>query len=86
MPNKLKGDPVGFFIIHSIAKHQKIERGPFGKKSLEKKYHNVEKKTERGNLYSRPVLYITQIKDKIFWFSSLSEMVQFDTIKLRRTF
>ena len=31
-----KGDPLGFFNIHSVAKHQKIERGKifiFGKKS-----------------------------------------------------
>ena len=43
-----RGDPLGFFIIHSVAKHQKIEAGiffNFGKKS-----HNA-KKTERGTLF-----------------------------------
>ena len=40
------GDPLGFFNIHSVAKHQTIEGGKiyiFGKKS-----HNA-KKTERGD-------------------------------------
>ena len=27
-----RGDPLGFFNIHSVAKHQKIEGGPFGEK------------------------------------------------------
>ena len=41
------GDPLGFFNIHSVAKHQKIGGGPFGGKLfLEKKSHNA-KKTER---------------------------------------
>ena len=26
-----RGDPLGFLNIHSVAKHQKIEGGPFGK-------------------------------------------------------
>ena len=31
MPKKTeRGDPLGFFNIHSVAKYQKIERGPFG--------------------------------------------------------
>ena len=38
MPKKLKGDPLGFCNIRSVAKHQKNEGGPFGdffwKKSL----------------------------------------------------
>ena len=41
MPKNWKGDPLGFFNIHSVAKHQKIEGEKFflfGKKS-----HNAEK-------------------------------------------
>ena len=29
MPKKLKGGPLGFFNIHSVAEHQKIEGGTF---------------------------------------------------------
>ena len=34
MPKKTEmgGDPLGFFNIHSVAKHQKIAGGPFGEK------------------------------------------------------
>ena len=41
---KLKGDPLGFLNIHSVAKHQKL-KGPFGEKFLflQKKSHNAEK-------------------------------------------
>ena len=35
-------DPLGFFNIHSVAKHQKIEGGPWGF-FFEKKSHNAEK-------------------------------------------
>ena len=42
---KLKGGPFGgFFNIHSVAKHQKIEGGHFGEKIFfEKKYRSAEK-------------------------------------------
>ena len=45
MPQKTeRGDPLEFFNIHSVTKHQKIEGGPFGEKFfLEKKSHNAEK-------------------------------------------
>ena len=33
MPNKTeRGDPLGFFNIHSVAKHQQNAGGPFGEK------------------------------------------------------
>ena len=38
------GGPFGIFNIHSVAKQQKIEGGPFGEKLFsEKKSHNAEK-------------------------------------------
>ena len=47
----VNGDPFGFFNIYSVAKHQKIEGGPFGEKlASKKKFHTVEKKLERGTL------------------------------------
>ena len=45
MPKNVKGDPLGFFNIHSVAKHQKIEGGPFEDfKKIRKKSHIVEKR------------------------------------------
>ena len=46
MPKKLKrGDPLGFFNIHSVAKQQKIAGGPFGEKIFsKKKSRSAEKK------------------------------------------
>ena len=56
MPKKTEMDPLGFFNIHSIAKLQKIEGGPFvGKKGFLKKSRTVPKK---WTLWSRPVLYV----------------------------
>ena len=38
-----KGDPLGFFTIHSVADHQKLKGGPFGEKIFrKKKSHNAE--------------------------------------------
>ena len=45
-----RGDPLGFFNIHSVANYQQIQGGPFGdisKKKIEKKSHKAEK---GGNL------------------------------------
>ena len=48
MPKKTEsGDPLGFFNIHSVAKHRKIEGGKF--LFSEKNSHNADKKTERGD-------------------------------------
>ena len=41
-----RGDPLGFFNIHSVAKHQKIERG---KNFYFRKKISVPKKTVRGD-------------------------------------
>ena len=44
-----RGDPLGFFNIHSVAKHQKNCRGdPLGKIFLSKNSFAVPKKNERG--------------------------------------
>ena len=44
-----KGDPLGFFIIHSVAKHRKSEGGPFEENFSKKMSHNAEK-TASGTL------------------------------------
>ena len=85
MPKKLKGDPLGFFNIHSVAKHQKIEgnRDPSGNfsKSLIK-----PKKLKGGPLVSPGVVCYAEKEGKPFWFRSLGQMIQFGIIKFRRTF
>ena len=51
---KNKWDPVGFFNIHSVAKHQKkLKKGPFD----EKQSHKGEK-TERGPFSLAPIIYV----------------------------
>ena len=49
-----------------------VNWGPFYEIFLEKSLA-MPKKTERGNLWSRPVLYL---RGKPFWFSSLGQRVQ----------
>ena len=70
MPKKTERvDPLGVFNIHFVAKHQKIEGGPFGELLFRvKKSHNAEK-TERGPLWSRPVWYVTRENRKNFFGS-----------------
>ena len=62
MPKKTeRGDPLGFFNIHSVAKHQKNAGGPFGEKFFsEKKSLAVPKKMKGGSLWSRSVWYVTR--------------------------
>ena len=42
------GDPLGFSNIHSVAKQQKIEGGPFGEKKIPEKFSQCRKKLEGG--------------------------------------
>ena len=65
-------DPLGFFNIHSVAKQQKkIEGGLLGKKS------RSAKKNERGDpLVSPGMVCYAEKQEKLFWFSSLGQMVQ----------
>ena len=74
---------MGFFSIHSVPKHHKIEGGKFffGKKS-----HCAEK-NERGDpLVSPGMVCYAEKQEKPFWFSSLGQMVQFGAIIFCRTF
>ena len=62
MPKQTKrGDPLGFFNIHFVAKQQeKLKGGPFAETNFpKKKSRSAEKKIERGTLWSRPVWYVT---------------------------
>ena len=48
MPKKLKGGPFGIFQHPSVAKHQKIEGGPFWEKTFSKKVSQWRKKLKGG--------------------------------------
>ena len=68
MPKKTeRGDPLGFFNIPSVAKHQKNAGGPMGKKFLA-----VPKKIERWDaLVSPGMVCYAEKQGKLFWSSSL---------------
>ena len=55
------GDSLGFFNIHSVAKHQKIERGKF---LFSEKNLTVPKKTVRRDLWDFPTSIMTQNSEK----------------------
>ena len=55
-----RGDPLGFSNIHSVAKQQKNEGDPLGKKVFLKKVSQCRKKLEGGTLWSRRVRYVTR--------------------------
>ena len=76
MPKKTeRGDPLGFFNIHSVAKHQKNAGGPFEEKNSEKKCLAVPKKNERGeSLVSPGMVCYAEKQEKPFWFSSLDQI------------
>ena len=79
-----RGDSFTFFSIHCCQISKKIERGPFGlKKNFEK--ISMPKKKLKGPLVSPGIVCYAE-KEKPFWFSSLGQMIQFGTIKFRRTF
>ena len=84
--NNCEGDPLGFSNIHSDAKQQKIEGGPFGEKKSEKSLA-VPKKIEMGDpLVSPGIVCYAEKQEKPFWSSSLGQMVQFGAIRFCRTF
>ena len=70
----------------SDAKHQKIEGGAFGEIFSEKSFTMPKKKQKRGPFSLSRYCMLRGKRGKPFWFSSLGQMVQFGTIKLRRTF
>ena len=88
MPKKTeKGDPLGFFNIHSVAKHKKNAGGTIWGKKFRKNVSQCRTKLKVGTLWCCPVWNVTRKnRGKPFWSSSLGQMVQFDTIIFGRTF
>ena len=83
---------MGFFNIHSVAKHQKNAGGPFEekkfrRKKFRKKMSRSAEKNERGvSLVSPGMVCYAEKQEKPFWFSSLDQIVHFDAIIFCRTF
>ena len=77
---------MGFFNAHSVAKHQKIQGGPFGGKIFCRKKSQCRKKLKGGPLVSSGMVCYAEKGEKTFWFNSLHQMIQFGTIKFCRTF
>ena len=79
-------DFLKFFNNHFIGNHQKS-----GDRSLKKQFNQVsptrpKKNWERGSFSLTRYCILREKKQNSFWFSSLGQMVQFDNIKVRRTF
>ena len=80
-----KGVPLGFYNIHSAAKHQKNA----GEKFPKKMSRSAEEKLKGGNfspLVLPGMVCYAEKQGKPFWSSSLGQMVQFDTIIFGKTF
>ena len=79
---------MGFFNIHSVAKHQKNAGGTlWGKFFFRKKKSRSAEKNERGeSLVSPGMVCYAEKQEKPFWFSSLDQIVHFDAIIFCRTF
>ena len=62
-----------------------MKGGPFGI-FFEKKSHNAEKKLKGDPLVSPGIVCYAEKEVKPFWFSSLGQIIQFETIEFCRTF
>ena len=82
---KQRKDLLGSLNIHSVAKHQKIGKGALWGNFFSKKVS--QKKIEiRDSLVSPGIVRYAEKEEKPFWFCLLGQMIQFVTIKFRRTF
>ena len=78
---------MGFSNIHSDAKHQKMQGGPFGEHFFFEKKSRSAEKNERGDpLVSPGMVCYAEKQEKPFWFSSLGQIVHFGAIIFCRTF
>ena len=86
MPKKLKWDGTLWdFSTSFLSPNIKIIEGGPPRKKFE--IVSMPKKTEREEpLVSPCTVCYAEKQEKSFWFSLLGEMVQFDTIVIRRTF
>ena len=90
---KLKGGTLWDFPTSILSQNiKKMQGGPFEEKKISKKNPNknvsqCRKKIERGDsLVSPGMVCYAEKQVRPFWFTSLGQMVQFDTIIFCRTF
>ena len=77
-----------FLNIHSVAKRLKMKGGLKNELFMDffaEKSRNAEQKLKGGHFSLARYCMLRGKKEKLFWFSSLGQMVQFDTIKFLRT-
>ena len=87
MPKKLKGGTLWDFSTSILSQNsKKIEEGPFGGFFFGKKSRSAEKKLKGDPLVSPDIVFYAGKQEKLFWFSSLGQMVQFGPIIFCRTF
>ena len=88
MSKKLKGGPFGTFQHPFCRKTSKNWREILQRKTIfRKKSLTMLKKSEREDpLVSTGIVCYAEKHKILFWFSSLSQMFQFGTIKFLRTF
>ena len=87
MPKKLKGGPFEIFQHPFCRRTSKNWRGTLWGKKFLKKSLTMPKKSEREDpLVSPGIVRFAEKHKNPFWFSSLSQIFQFSTIKYRRTF
>ena len=82
----LKGGPFRIFQHPLLQNIKKMKGDPLVDKKFLKS-RTMPKKLEAGGPFSLAGFCVPRIKkEKPFWFSSLGQQVQFDTLKFRRTF
>ena len=88
VPKKLKGGPFGIF-QHPLCRKtvKKIEGGTlWGKFFFRKKVSQCQKNCKGDPLVSLGMVCYALKQQKLFWFNSLDQMVQFGAIIFCRTF
>ena len=88
MPKKTERGILWDFPTSSLSENSKeIEGGTlWGKKFPEKKFHTAEKNWKGDPLVSPGMVWYAGKQEKLVWFSSLDQIVQFGAIIFCRTF
>ena len=87
MPKKLKGGTLWDFSTSILSQNiNKLKGNLLGKFFIRKKSLTKPNKLNGGALVSSGIICYAEKEEKPFSFSSLSQMIQFGTIKFRRTF
>ena len=87
MTKKLERRTLWNFLTSFLSQNiKKLKGGPIGKKGFFRKSPTMPRKTGRGPFSVAWYCMLQEKKEKPLWFSSLGQMVQFNTMKFRKTF